>query len=387
MEKYILFGAGYFGREALKEYGIEKVAFFVDNDASKKDKLVDNVPVKIFAESLDLIKDYKIIICTSFYADIIEQLETNHVTNYTIYHLLIERRGYYSPKVLIENPYEKDEKRGLSEEEWIEKNNGAFRKASIRAKVEQYVKTNHIFHHVEIETINRCNGTCEFCPVNCFIDPREKKFMDEALFRKIIDDLASMNYSGRLSLFSNNEPFLDKRIMEFHRCAREKLPNARMHLYTNGTLLKMSDFPELVEILDELIIDNYEQDLKLIETSENIVKYAEEHPEIREKVTIVLRKPKEILTSRGGDAPNRNQKVADGTITCVLPFQQLIIRPDGKVSLCCNDPLGKCTLGDTNKQTLMEIWNGEEFRKVRESILKGRGNYGHCRNCDVYVVD
>lgn len=387
MKKIVLFGAGYFGREALKEYGIDKVDFFVDNDITKKDKIVDNLPVKIFSENLELIKEYKVIICTGFYADIIQQLEENQITEYTIFHQLIERKSYYSPKILIENPYEKDENRGLSEDEWIEKNNGQLRKASIKAKVEQYVKTNHVFHHVEIETINRCNGTCEFCPVNCFIDPREKKLMDENLFKKIIDDLAQMNYSGRLSLFSNNEPFLDKRIMEFHRYARKMLPNARMHLYTNGTLLKMQDFLELVDILDELIIDNYDQELKLIETSEKIVEYAELHPEIKEKVTIVLRKPKEILTSRGGDAPNRNQKVADGTITCVLPFQQLIIRPDGKVSLCCNDPLGKCTLGDTNNQTLMEIWKGDEFKKVRETVLEGRGNYGHCKCCDVYVVD
>lgn len=387
MEKCILFGAGYFGREALKEYGRERIEFFVDNDILKKGKMIDGIEVRLFSECIEEIRDLKIIICTRFYADVIRQLERNGICNYSIYSGLIERKSYYGAKELIENPYEKDESRALSEEEWIEKNNGESKEESIRAKVEQYVKTDHLFHHIEIETINRCNGTCDFCPVNCLIDPREKRIMDEPLFKKIIDELEAMNYSGRIALFSNNEPLLDRRIMEFHRYARKKLPRARMHLYTNGTLLTLEIFKELVEILDELIIDNYQQELELIDPCKMIVEYYNDHPEIKEKVTIVLRKPKEILTSRGGDAPNRTKKIANGTISCVLPFQQMIIRPDGKVSLCCNDPLGKCTLGDTNNQTLLEIWNGVEFKEIRKKLLKGRANLEHCKYCDVYVID
>ncbi len=43
--------------------------------------------------------------------------------------------------------------------------------------------------------------------------------------------------SDYLSLFSNNEPFLDDCIISFHQYARNKLPHVKMHLYTNGTLL------------------------------------------------------------------------------------------------------------------------------------------------------
>lgn len=387
MEKYILFGAGYFGREALQEYGKDTIDFFVDNDAAKQGKQVSGIGIRLFSECMEEIKNRKIIICTQYYADIIEKLKENNFSDYSIFHGLIERKSYYGTKELIENPYEKDENRDLSEHEWIEKNNGAMKKQSIRAKVEQYVRENHLFHHVEIETINRCNGVCDFCPINCRIDPREKKVMDERLFKSIIDELAEMNYSGRIALFSNNEPLLDNRILNFHRYARKKLPNARMHLYTNGTLLTLEVFKELIDILDELIIDNYNQELNLIRPCEAIVEYYKEHPEIKEKVTIVLRKPKEILTSRGGSAPNRKLSLADGTITCVLPFQQLIIRPDGKVSLCCNDPLGKCTLGDVNKESLLDIWYGEKYQKLRKALIHGREKLESCKNCDVYVID
>jgi radical SAM protein with 4Fe4S-binding SPASM domain len=118
-----------------------------------------------------------------------------------------------------------------------------------------------------------------------------------------------------------------------------------------------------------------------------IMEYAQENPDIQKKVTVVLRKPDEILTSRGGDAPNRTQVSIEKNISCVHPFQQLIVRPDGKVSLCCNDPLGKSTMGDVNVNSLVDIWYGEKYESVRQAIFNGRENFEHCKNCDVFVLD
>lgn len=64
----------------------------------------------------------------------------------------------------------------------------------------------------------------------------------------------------------------------------------------------------------------------------------------------------------------------------------MIIRPDGKVSLCCNDPLGKNTLGDVTKDTLVNIWHNDRFGMVRRCLAQGRGNWKHCEYCDVFSV-
>ncbi|MBP2633279.1 MAG: radical protein, partial [Firmicutes bacterium] len=109
-----------------------------------------------------------------------------------------------------------------------------------------------------------------------------------------------------------------------------------------------------------------------------------DHPELKDKVTIVLRKPHEILSSRGGDAPNREKVCLYPYAKCVLPFKQLIIRPDGKVSLCCNDPLGKNTLGDASKDMLIDIWNNDRFKMVRQCLFNGRENWNHCIYCDAF---
>lgn len=132
--------------------------------------------------------------------------------------------------------------------------------------------------------------------------------MEEGLFHKIIHELQEMDYHGRLALFSNNEPFLDKRIIEWNKYARVHLPNARMHLFTNGTLLSLEKFIEIIPLLDELIIDNYTKDLHLLKNCEDIVDYCEKHAELKSKVTIVPRSPEEIRTTCGGDAPNRKDK-------------------------------------------------------------------------------
>lgn len=103
-----------------------------------------------------------------------------------------------------------------------------------------------LFSSVELEVINRCNGECPFCPVNRHEDPRKLKKMDTELFEKIINELSELDYSGRLALHSNNEPFLDARIIDFARYAHEKLPHAFIYMFTNGTLLTLEKFLAII---------------------------------------------------------------------------------------------------------------------------------------------
>jgi len=240
-----------------------------------------------------------------------------------------------------------------------------------------------LFHAVEIETINRCNGICPFCPVNRNNDTRTLHKMTWTLFQKIIDELNKLNYIGNLAIYSNNEPFLDERIVEFVRYAREALPNANIYLFTNGTLLTLEKYKEIIPYLDYLHIDNYSDNFELIKPVKQIYEYSRRNQE-SEKAVIYLRKQNEVLTSRGGQAPNK--KNAKGlSLPCLLPFQQFIIRPDGKVSLCCNDALGKYTMGDINLQSMQEIWESGKFQKARSRLYKGRKKLNLCRECDTRI--
>lgn len=245
--------------------------------------------------------------------------------------------------------------------------------------------------HVEIETVNRCNNTCVFCPVNKNDDPREFAGMEDDLFDKIINELSELDYSGELALYSNNEPLLDEKLAERIKISRNKCPKAFIYIITNGTLL---DFDKILAILEagisKIVINHYDDTLKPDENLMSLVKRLENsgYRHYCNKITIILRRTKDILDNRAGIAPNKGADKYDlykycQNIACQYPFMEIIIRPDGKVSMCCKDALGRNTLGDVSKQTLMEVWNGEEFRSVRSTLInEGRKGVDVCRYCD-----
>ncbi|MCT4541927.1 MAG: SPASM domain-containing protein [Vallitalea sp.] len=239
-----------------------------------------------------------------------------------------------------------------------------------------------LFQTIEIETINRCNGKCSFCPINSNIDPRPFKMMDKTLFCSIIDQLSEINYEGSIGLYSNNEPLLDNRLFEFLDITRKKLPNATLYLFTNGSLLTTHKFDKLMEYLDWITIDNYNDNLILNKPVEEVYEHALSKP-YKNKVHIYLRKENEILLNRSGQADNRSSKRIKLKSTCLYPFEQVVIRPDGKLSLCCNDATGKVTMGDLTKDTLLDIWYGEKYTNIRYNMLKNRSLNYLCKDCDI----
>lgn len=383
MTKYVIFGAGIYGRQALEKLGQENVLYFIDNDKSKQGTEFCGKRIIAVDELAKSAEKYHVVIASVYGNSMEKQLNEIGYHNYSFF--LDEYFRFYETDELIFNPYETNGE-VKNEEEWKQSLQLQNARNAVNEKAEFLYGKKNLFSLVEVETINRCNGVCSFCPVNRNVDPREEKMMTKELFESIVDQLAEMNYAGRFTTFSNNEPLLDKRIVEFNRYARKKLPNAKIHLFTNGTLFTIELFKELIEYLDELIIDNYHQELRLIKPCEEIKQYCQLHPHLKSKVTIVLRKPQEILTSRGGNAPNRKDVGIYTEDRCILPFKQLIIRPDGKISLCCNDAIGKYTLGDVSKDKILDIWYGPRFEMVRKSLYEGRKNWGECQHCDNFSL-
>ena len=127
---------------------------------------------------------------------------------------------------------------------------------------------------VNLETINRCNSTCSFCTANKNAEKRPYKRMEEGLFYSIIDQLRDWGYKGHLTLYGNNEPFLDTRIVEFHKYCREQLPHCFIFLSTNGLVLTVDKVKEIIPYVNQLIINNYCRDMKLHDNVQEIYEYA-----------------------------------------------------------------------------------------------------------------
>lgn len=235
---------------------------------------------------------------------------------------------------------------------------------------------------ISIETINRCNSTCEFCPANKNNESRPFAKMSEELFKKIILELEELGYEGYLNLYVNNEPFMDTRIEEWYAYAKKHLPKAKMLLYTNGTLITMERFKRIIPYIDKMIINNYSDKYELHNNIEEIYQFVKETPEYWDKdITIQIRYIKEILTNRAGTAPNKNAGKRNRKI-CIMPFTDFTIYPNGVVGLCCSDALEKTNYGNLNDSTLYEIWSGSRYDELRRTIGTDRSQYSFCKYCD-----
>lgn len=112
---------------------------------------------------------------------------------------------------------------------------------------------------IEIEIHSYCNRTCDFCP-NSFLDRRSRKtVLDPAIYSKIMDDLALIDYSGVITYSRYNEPTSDRPLfIERLREARAKLPNARLTTFTNGDYLNAKYIEAMRDAgLNELTIMAY----------------------------------------------------------------------------------------------------------------------------------
>lgn len=237
---------------------------------------------------------------------------------------------------------------------------------------------------VNIETVNRCNSTCAFCTANVHAEKRPFCRITDDLYRSIIDQLAAWGYAGHLTLYGNNEPLLDPSIIEKHRYAREKLPGSFIFMSTNGLILTLDTVRKVQPYIDQLIINNYANEYKLHDNIQKIYDYVKAHPDEFKDIEIIIqmRYLQEVLTNRAGSSPNKKATEKTYTQTCLLPFTDMWITPNGKVGLCCCDNLEVTDFGDLTKQTVKEVWEGSKLQAVRKLIAQGRDKYPFCAHCD-----
>ncbi|MGD9153426.1 MAG: radical SAM protein [Gammaproteobacteria bacterium] len=98
------------------------------------------------------------------------------------------------------------------------------------------MKKKNLFCRVEIEINTNCNRCCVYCP-NAKHRQQEPKYMEMWLFKKIIDELGTLKFNGRLSYHFYNEPLLHPNIEEFVSYTEKIMPNIDQVLYTNGDFL------------------------------------------------------------------------------------------------------------------------------------------------------
>ena len=73
---------------------------------------------------------------------------------------------------------------------------------------------------------------------------------------------------------------------------------------------------------------------------------------------------------------------------CILPWSTMHITSMGIVPLCPQDYDAKMNIGDINKNTIAEVWNNQNWNKIRNLHETGnRNDIKFCQKCQLFDLD
>lgn len=235
-----------------------------------------------------------------------------------------------------------------------------------------------LFSHINIQTTSYCTRRCSFCALGDPKRERTREKMDEALFKKLIDELESIGYSGRVSLFEINEPLADERISSFAGYVKRKLPKAFQFLNTNGDLLTLDLLDSLFENgIDHLIISCY--DTRALHRSRALVAKRRYYCTVQDK-----REDQFFFhDNRGGNIKDSSMFSPVHNMFCERVYKQLYVKPNGKVVSCVADYDDMNYIGNVRDSSVVDLWFSENFEEIRRRLKRGDRSFSAlCANCN-----
>lgn len=124
--------------------------------------------------------------------------------------------------------------------------------------------------------------------------------------------------------------------------------------------------------------------MKLHDNIRKIYEHVQQNPDEFKDVDILIqiRYLKEVLTNRAGSAPNKQSKGKIIKETCLMPYTDMWIMPNGKLGICCCDNFEVTDLADLHEVPLKDGWNSAQYQTLRDAVKDGRQNYPFCKYCD-----
>ncbi|MEZ5320411.1 MAG: radical SAM/SPASM domain-containing protein [Vicinamibacterales bacterium] len=266
---------------------------------------------------------------------------------------------------------------------------------------------------VQIESTNKCNAKCVFCPRDDMFRPQG--VMDMDLYRKVVDECAELGIT-HVRVHNYGEPFLDRELVEKVAYAKSK-GIAEVGMISNGSLISERLARGMIDAgLDAINISVDAAGKEVFEATRLQLKFDNVIDNIRTLVRLKQElgktRPKLILSfvRQGNDADEAAfirewqgvadkihitelhnwagayDRHADISYPCYRMWLTFTVLWDGRVSLCCADFDGKHILGDLRTSSIREIWNSPAYRAVRRQQLES-GGPEICQSCDLPKKD
>ena len=287
----------------------------------------------------------------------------------------------------------------------------------IRGKIKNIIGETRAFFptQLSIETVCGCNAKCIMCPSGSIT--RSKGIIKSEVHRLIIDKVAAagapINFITHAGM---GEPLLDPLLEERIQYEKSVFPNAKVAVYSNGSLLAEERAINLIKSgLDILSFsvnayrpETYEQVMHLPreKTYYNIERFLELNRRAGSPVSVHVSLIKtDICTDEEvNDFRNYWNSRVNAVITppvinwggklnigcqqqreqlpCFYIWKVLMVDHDGTVKMCCEDYDSKYPMGNLLTQSLEEIFNSFRMIQQRDEQLQGRFTCPDiCRNC------
>ena len=277
---------------------------------------------------------------------------------------------------------------------------------------------------IYIEPSGYCNLKCVFCPQGLAGSVLKRDVMSAKLFEKLIDDLSAFPDKIKLlRICGNGEPLINKNIVEMLQYARKRKVAKKIELVTNVILLTTDLIKKLPHFLDRIIISinglcskDYQRICKTDVNFQNLLDKLKDLYVSKKKCVIHIKTFSEVVFSKNkkqqflkmfGNCcdeiyiekvvsmwPKLNIKSSiyngfrwgggkfNKHLICAQIFKGVQVQANGQVVPCCVDWKRVNVIGDINKNSLFEIWNGELLRKLQSEHLIGNKNkIEPCKNC------
>jgi hypothetical protein len=172
---------------------------------------------------------------------------------------------------------------------------------------------------------------------------------------RVLDELESVKYDGRIHLYLLEEPLCDDRIVDITALVRKRFPSNIIYMSTNGDYLDTKIFVrDLFKAgLSELSVMMYDN-----KNAERLKKYSG-FPHL---ALINKDEMGECWYNRGG---NIDVKCDSPVEFCEWVLQKLYITRKGEIILCCSDYNYEVIYGNLMEQSLMDIWLSPKYKLYR----------------------
>jgi pyruvate-formate lyase-activating enzyme len=282
----------------------------------------------------------------------------------------------------------------------------------------------HVPSSIILEVSALCNVSCLGCALHGpkrFVD-RSFGNMKREIWEPLIREIGSWDKKVFVSAHGGGEPLMNPNLRDILRLAKS-FPNIEIGFLTNGMLMDESWAEFIIDIgLDWIAFSidgvtpethdkiRWKSDLVRVEKNlERLLALKREKQSLAPAVRLNMVAYDEIMDQKDAFVERWINKVDAVMVShyrnppeskrwpnvpaerkpCRLLWSQAVVAWDGRVGLCCEDFNIDHSPGSVKKDlSLLELWNGPEFTKVRALHQQGRyEDHPMCGICDTWAEE